>query len=97
MKVAMRKPIGMALGFAVGYYLGAMAGRERYEQVNELLRKAQQSSAVDQARTKAKPIVDRGVQRVRGARGSSGPGEEGLGGESDGSASGASTVEGAVE
>jgi hypothetical protein len=97
MKVAMRKPIGMALGFAVGYYLGAMAGRERYEQVNELLRKAQQSSAVDQARSRAKPIVDRGRQRVRGARGPGQPGEEGLGDESDGSARGASPVEGAVE
>lgn len=52
----------MALGFAAGYYLGTMAGRERFDQINEMLHKAQQSSAIDQARSKAKPIVN----RVRG-------------------------------
>lgn len=59
----------MVLGFAAGYYVGTMAGRERYEQINKLVRKAQQSSALDQARSKAKPIVDRGKERVRSARG----------------------------
>jgi hypothetical protein len=85
----MRKPIGMALGFAAGYYLGTMAGRERYEQINEMLHKAQQSSAIDQARSKAKPIVDRGKERVRSVRGQA-PGDE--------SGNGAATAaEGAVE
>jgi hypothetical protein len=33
----MRFRTGAALGFAVGYYLGARAGRERYEQLRKVL------------------------------------------------------------
>jgi hypothetical protein len=29
--------IGLAFGFGVGYYLGARAGRERYEQLRRLI------------------------------------------------------------
>ena len=31
--------IGVALGLAAGYYFGAKAGRERYEQINRLVRR----------------------------------------------------------
>lgn len=32
----MRLRLGLAVGFGVGYYLGARAGRERYEQLRRL-------------------------------------------------------------
>jgi hypothetical protein len=34
---AMRMRTGAVLGFAVGYYLGARAGRERYEELRRIL------------------------------------------------------------
>lgn len=92
----MRKPIGMAVGFAVGYYLGSMAGRERHEQINEVLRKAQQSGPVDLAGQKAKAVVGRGRERVRGGWGPAQPGED-QGEEGGNSASSGTTAEGAVE
>ncbi len=36
---AMRFRAGLLVGFAVGYYFGAKAGRERYEQIEEWLDK----------------------------------------------------------
>ena len=33
----MKLRLGMALGFGIGYYLGAKAGRERYEQLRRIL------------------------------------------------------------
>jgi hypothetical protein len=36
-------------GFAVGFVVGARAGRERYEQIKELASKAKDSPAVQQA------------------------------------------------
>ena len=65
MKVGMRLRIGMGIGFALGYYLGAKAGREQYERINQILRQARQSEAVDVAAGKAKAVVDLGVERAR--------------------------------
>jgi hypothetical protein len=48
----MRFRFGIVLGFAVGYYLGAKAGRTRYLQIREWLEKA-------------RPVVDLGVERAR--------------------------------
>ena len=59
--------LGAVLGLALGYYLGARAGRERYEQLNRLLRRARSSPAFDQAATvvgKAKAVVDLTRERV---------------------------------
>ena len=33
----MRFRVGLGIGFGVGYYLGARAGRERYEQLRRLI------------------------------------------------------------
>jgi hypothetical protein len=58
---------GALAGFAVGYYLGARAGRERYEQMNSVLRRARSSPTFDQAATvvgKAKAVVDLTRERV---------------------------------
>jgi hypothetical protein len=55
------------LGFAIGYYFGAQAGHERYEQLNDLFRRALQNDALDQASTamgKARAVIDLTRERV---------------------------------
>jgi hypothetical protein len=61
----MRFRLGVMVGFGVGYYLGAKAGRERYEQLNALLGKVQRSDAYQEATDKAKAVVDLGVERAK--------------------------------
>ena len=53
------------MGFGAGYYLGTMAGRERYEQINRMIKKVKRSEAYDVATDKAKAVVDLGVERAR--------------------------------
>ena len=48
----MRFRLGVVVGFAVGYYFGAKAGRTRYLQLREWL-------------DKARPVVDLGMERAR--------------------------------
>jgi hypothetical protein len=55
----------MVAGFALGYYLGARAGRERYEDINRIVRKLQGSEAFDTAAEKARAVVDLGVERAK--------------------------------
>ena len=53
----MRFRMGLGIGFGVGYYLGARAGRERYEQLRRLI-----------ARTpfvKVQAAVELGRERLR--------------------------------
>jgi len=64
---AMRFRLGVVVGFAGGYYLGAMAGRERYEQINRLIEKAKRSDTFDELSGKARAAVDLGVERARDA------------------------------
>lgn len=61
----MKLKLGLIVGFAAGYYLGAMAGRERYEQLNRMLRKAKRSDAFETAVDKTKAAVDLGVERAK--------------------------------
>jgi hypothetical protein len=61
----MRFRAGLVIGFATGFYVGTMAGRERYEQINRTLRRAKRSEAFDVAADKAKAVVDLGVERAR--------------------------------
>ena len=63
----MRFRLGMAVGFAAGYYLGTQAGRERYEEINRMARKIKRSEAFDTATEKAKAAVDLGVERAKDA------------------------------
>ncbi|HEX9994841.1 MAG TPA: hypothetical protein VGB14_18090 [Acidimicrobiales bacterium] len=65
----MRFRLGLVTGFGVGYYLGAMAGRERYEQLRGWLGQARESEIVQTAAEKAKAVADLGVERVRDAVG----------------------------
>ena len=61
----MKLRLGLLVGFCAGYYLGSMAGRERYEQINRMIRKAKRSEAFDVASDKAKAVVDLGVERAK--------------------------------
>jgi hypothetical protein len=61
----MRFRVGLIVGFGAGYYLGSMAGRARYEQINRMLRKAKRSDAYEAATDKAKAVVDLGVERAK--------------------------------
>src|SRR5579875_4164443 len=45
----MRYRVTFVAGFAAGFVVGARAGRERYEQIKRLARKAADSPAVQQA------------------------------------------------
>ena len=63
----MRFRLGLLLGFAAGYYLGTMAGRERYEQINRMVRRVKRTEAFETAQEKAKAAVDLGVERAREA------------------------------
>jgi hypothetical protein len=61
----MRFRLGIVAGFALGYYIGARAGRERYEDINRMLRKLQRSDAFDTAADKARAVVDLTVERAK--------------------------------
>ena len=47
----MRMRLGMAIGFAAGYVLGAKAGRQRYEQIEQMTRKIWESQQAEKLRT----------------------------------------------
>jgi hypothetical protein len=57
--VGVKFRFGLAVGFGAGYYLGAKAGRERYEQLRRLFGKvpsiAKVQAAVDLARERFRP------------------------------------------
>lgn len=61
----MRFRLGLIAGFGAGYYLGAKAGRERYQQMNQMLRKVRRSDAYQTATDKAQAAVDLGVERAK--------------------------------
>ncbi|MDQ6696312.1 MAG: hypothetical protein M3Z46_02495 [Actinomycetota bacterium] len=56
---------GLLIGFGAGYYFGAKAGRERFEQLDRVLTKVRESEAVDTAAEKAKAVLDLSVERAR--------------------------------
>lgn len=57
--------IGLALGAAVGYYLGTKAGRQRYDQINRAVARLKRSDAFEVAADKAKAVVDLGMERAK--------------------------------
>jgi hypothetical protein len=61
----MKIRIGFGLGLVVGYYLGAMAGRERYQQMNQVIGKFRRSQAFDSATGKAKDVIDVVYERAK--------------------------------
>jgi hypothetical protein len=61
---------GLVIGLTTGYYLGAKAGRGRYEQLNRALGTLRRSSTVDHAATaigRARAVVDLSKVRVHDA------------------------------
>jgi len=56
-----RMKTGLIVGFAVGYYFGAKAGRERYEQIHGWLRDIRDSRPYE----KAQAAVELGIERVK--------------------------------
>ena len=61
----MRFRAGLLIGFGAGYYLGAKAGRERYEQLNRTIRKVKRSDAYETAVEKAKEAADTVADKAR--------------------------------
>jgi membrane protein DedA with SNARE-associated domain len=59
----MRFRTGAIVGFAVGYYVGARAGRERYEQLRRVLDALPIGPAVE----KTQALVELAVERARTA------------------------------
>jgi len=57
--------VGLVTGFATGYYLGAKAGRQRYDQINRQLARLKRSEAFEQAVDQAKAVVEEGVDKAR--------------------------------
>jgi len=74
----MRFRFGFVTGMATGYYLGAKAGRQRYDQINRAIAKVKRSEAyeeateiakakVEEAAEKAKEVLEEGVEKARSA------------------------------
>ena len=55
----------MVTGFAAGYYMGAKAGRQRYEQIKGQVARLKRSDAFEQAVDQAKTVVEEGVEKAR--------------------------------
>ena len=55
----MRFRTGLILGGAVGYYFGAKAGRQRYEQLTQMLHRVTDSPPVQTAATRIRTTIRR--------------------------------------
>jgi hypothetical protein len=56
---------GAMIGFGVGYYFGAKAGRERYVQLQRTIEKLRSSPTVEQATVKAKDAATAAVDKAK--------------------------------
>lgn len=61
----MRFRMGLMIGLGTGYYLGTMAGRERYEQINHWVDKVKRTETFEVATEKARSAVDVGVEKAK--------------------------------
>ena len=57
----MKFRVGLAIGFGVGYYLGARAGRERYEEIRDVLNDLPLGAAIE----KAQALLELAAERIR--------------------------------
>jgi hypothetical protein len=60
-KAVVKFRLGLLTGFALGYYFGAKAGRERYEQIRRFLNNAREGRTFE----KAQAAVELGLERIR--------------------------------
>ena len=63
--------LGAVVGFGVGYYLGAKAGRPRYEQMRQFGENLRQTDAYESATGKVKDMASESVAVARARLGSS--------------------------
>jgi gas vesicle protein len=56
---------GVIVGFAAGYVLGAKAGRDRYEQIRKLYRRATSNEQVQKLVDQGRQVADSGTARAR--------------------------------
>jgi hypothetical protein len=61
----MRFRMGLGIGFAAGYWFGTAAGRERHEQLKQMVAKVKRSDAFETATEKTKAAVDLTVERAK--------------------------------
>lgn len=61
----MKNRLILGAGFAAGYYLGAKAGRQRYEQLNRLIGKIRRSGPATMAGEKAKEVAEEGFDKAK--------------------------------
>jgi len=68
----MRLRVGLGIGFATGYVLGAKAGRYRYEQIvkvfNQFWSSPQAQRAREEAAKFAEQVQDKATEKVRAVR-----------------------------
>ena len=62
-KSAMRFKLGLGIGFGAGYYLGAKAGRARYEQIRQRAHQLRKSRPFE----KLQAAIELGIERFRGS------------------------------
>lgn len=62
---AVRFRAGLLVGFGVGYWFGAKAGRERYLQLEHRLDRLKRTDMYQQVSAKARAAVNDGVDRAR--------------------------------
>ncbi len=58
---------GAVVGFAIGYVLGAKAGRGRYEQIRKVASTIANNPPVRQLLDESKALADQGTSKARGA------------------------------
>lgn len=75
----MRFRAGLIIGGAVGYVLGARAGRERYEQIVRATRNMRGHPAVSQLTDQAVGLMDAGRHAVAGGLSAGGKGLRAVG------------------
>lgn len=61
----MRFRMGLVIGFGAGYYLGTAAGRERHEQIKQVVAKVRRSDVYETATDKAKAAADLAAERAK--------------------------------
>jgi len=63
----MRFRLGFVTGMATGYYFGARAGRQRYDQMNRAIAKLRRSDAFEEARDRARSAVEEAAELAKSA------------------------------
>ncbi len=61
----MKTRLGFFVGAGLGYYLGAKAGRQRYEQLNRFINNAKNSKTADVAEDKLRAVADVAAERAK--------------------------------